>query len=95
MTTRNKSTTKAERLPVPATISQAELAQLGEGQVAYVKLMRTEDIRAAFPQAPELQPGMRMFALLAADGSPILLSDSRDAALANAWENELVTVSLH
>jgi hypothetical protein len=80
---------------VPAGISQAELAQMGEGQVAYVKLMRTEDIRAAFPQAPELQPGMRMFALLSADGSPILLSDSRDAALANAWENELTTVSLH
>jgi hypothetical protein len=76
-------------------MSQAELAQLGEGQVAYVKLMRTEDIRAAFPQAPDLQPGMRMFALLSADGSPILLSDSRDAALANAWENELTTVSLH
>jgi len=30
-----------------------------------------------------------------ADGSPILLTDSRDAAVANAWEHELQTVSLH
>jgi hypothetical protein len=95
MTTRAKSIQARNAPPVPAGMSQTELAQLGEGQVAYVKLMRTEDIRAAFPQAPELQPGMRMFALLSADGSPILLSDSKDAALANAWENELTTVSLH
>jgi hypothetical protein len=33
--------------------------------------------------------------LLGADGSPILITDSKDAALANAWEHDLVTVSLH
>jgi len=26
---------------------------------------------------------------------PIMLTDSRDAAIANAWENQLQTVSLH
>jgi hypothetical protein len=36
-----------------------------------------------------------LFALLAADGTPIMLTDSKDAAIANAWENELQTVSLH
>jgi hypothetical protein len=38
---------------------------------------------------------MRLFALLSADGSPIMLTDSRDAAIANAREHELQTVSLH
>jgi hypothetical protein len=95
MTTRSKTTAANEAvIPLPS-MSPAEFASLGEGEVAYVKLMRTEDIRAAFPQAPELQPGLRMFALLGADGSPILLSDSKDAALANAWENDLMTVSVH
>jgi len=32
---------------------------------------------------------------LSADGTPIIITDSRDAALANAWENDLETVSLH
>ncbi len=33
--------------------------------------------------------------LLGADGTPILLTDSRETALANASENQLQTVSLH
>ena len=48
-----------------------------------------------FPQAPEMRPGLTLFALLGADGSPIMLTDSKDAAITNAWENELETVSLH
>jgi len=48
-----------------------------------------------FPQAPHLAPGIRLFALHAADGTPILLTDSREAALANAWSQELEAVSVH
>ena len=33
--------------------------------------------------------------LLGADGIPILLTDSRETALANASENQLETVSVH
>ena len=35
------------------------------------------------------------FALHAADGTPIMLTDSREAAIANAWSNELQAVSVH
>jgi hypothetical protein len=48
-----------------------------------------------FPQAPVIRPGLELFALLSADGSPIMLTDSKDAAIANAWQQELETVSLH
>ena len=72
-----------------------EFAHLGGGAVAYVKSIRSEDAKRLFPQAPELRPGMKLFALLGADGTPILLTDSRDAAVANAWENDLQTVSVH
>jgi hypothetical protein len=72
-----------------------QFAQMGEGEVAYLKLMRSEEIREAFPEAPQLQPGLRLFALLSADGSPILLADTKAAALANAWEHDLRTVSVH
>ena len=35
------------------------------------------------------------FATFAADGTPIMLTDSREAAVANAWSNELQAVSVH
>jgi len=75
--------------------SPADLAALGEGEVAYVKPMSSDEIRRVFPQAPELAPGLALFALLSASGAPILLTDSRDAAVANAWAHDLETVSLH
>ena len=31
----------------------------------------------------------------AADGTPIMVTDSREAAVANAWSHELQTVSVH
>lgn len=77
------------------TFDATELAALGEGVVAYVKPMASEEVTRLFPQAPDLQPGLRLFALLSASGEPILLADSRDAAVANAWANDLMTVSLH
>jgi hypothetical protein len=77
------------------TISPEALALLGGGKIAYVKPIRSEDVPAMFPQAPQLQPGMQLFALHAADGTPIMLTDSRDAAVASAWSHELETVSVH
>ncbi|HZZ61602.1 MAG TPA: DUF1150 domain-containing protein [Roseiarcus sp.] len=76
-------------------LTPQEFAHLGDGALAYVKAIDSEDVARIFPQAPPLRPGIKLFALLGADGTPILLTDSKDAALANAMENELQTVSLH
>lgn len=76
-------------------LTEEQLASLGEGLVAYVKPIRSEDVGTLFPDVPGLQPGMQLFALLGANGKPLILTDSRDAALANAMQNELFTVSLH
>jgi hypothetical protein len=76
-------------------ISPEALAGLGDGKIAYIKAIRSEDVAALFPQAPALAPGMKLFALHAADGTPIMVTDSREAALANAWDHELETVSVH
>ena len=78
-----------------AELSAQEFAHLGDGAIAYVTTIKSEDARRLFPQAPAIRPGLRLFALLAADGSPIMLTDSKDAAIANAWEHELQTVSVH
>jgi hypothetical protein len=44
---------------------------------------------------PQIVAGQKLFALHAADGTPIMLTDSREAAIANAWSQELETVSVH
>ncbi|HZQ14164.1 MAG TPA: DUF1150 domain-containing protein [Pseudolabrys sp.] len=90
--TNGKTTEAAATHPV---ITQEALAHLGDGEIAYVKAIRSEDVAKQFPQAPQLAPGLMLFALHAADGTPIMLTDTREAAIANAWSQELEAVSVH
>jgi len=39
--------------------------------------------------------GIDLYAVLGADGTPLALTDSRNAAIANAIENDLVPLSVH
>jgi len=80
---------------VSGVLTADQFAHLGEGAIAYVRPIKSEEAQALFPQIQGLRPGLQLFALLAADGAPIMLADSKDAAVANAWENQLATVSLH
>jgi hypothetical protein len=82
-------------IPRDQMISPEALALLGGGKIAYVRAIRSEDVQKQFPQAPQLAPGTQLYALHAADGTPIMLTDSREAAVANAWSHELETVSVH
>ena len=91
----NVSKNPAEKPMVLAEMDMAGLASWGLGQMAYVKPMLSDDVSRLFPDAPEIQPGLQLFALLSASGEPILLTDNRDAAVANAWAHDLETVSLH
>jgi len=85
---------KTETAASPAITPDA-LAHLGDGRIAYVKTISSEDVKTLFPQAPQIAPGITLFSLHAADGTPIMLTDTREAAIANAWSQELETVSVH
>ena len=93
----NNMRNELNRTEAKIDISAEALAHLGDGRIAYVKTIRSEDVAAMFPQAqmPQMAPGQTLFALHAADGTPIMLTDSREAAIANAWSQELETVSVH
>ncbi len=78
-----------------ALLTSEQLASLGDGRLAYLRPIRSEDMSRLFPAAPVIQPGLQLFALLSADGTPIFVTDSRDAAVANAISQELEMVSLH
>ncbi len=60
------------------TVTQDQLAHIGEGIVAYVREMPSEELKGKFPGLPEIAAGTRLWALFAANGQPILLSDARD-----------------
>ena len=78
-----------------AILPQDAFAKLGGDQIAYLRPLRSEDVHAIFPQAPTLTPGLELWALLAANGQPIMLTDSKAAAIANAQEHDLQAVSVH
>ncbi len=60
-----------------------------------MKQILSEDVRDLFPQAPKIAPGLKLFTVHSADGTSIMPTDSREAAVANAWSNELQAVSVH
>jgi len=62
------------------TMPQDAFAALGGGQIAYLRPLRSEEVHTLFPQAPELAPGVALWALLSAAGQPIMLTDSKAAA---------------
>jgi len=76
-------------------MTSGELANLGEGSVAYLRKVSSDELRGRFPGLAEIAPGLELWALFGASGQPILLSDARDRALAGALENDLITVALH
>lgn len=82
--------TSEKNLMTPETF-----AGLGGGRIAYVRPLKSDEARGMFPSMPPIAPGLELWALLAADGSPIMLADSREAVLMNANENALETMSLH
>ena len=74
---------------------QDAFKQFGGGHIAYVRPILSDEAHSLFPQAPPLTMGVTLWALTGADGSPILLTGSRAAAVANAREHELTAFSVH
>lgn len=77
------------------SITDQEFASLGAGEVGYIRKMKSEDLTARFPALSQIAPGLDVWALFSADGTPIILSDQRAAVLAGASDNELVPVWLN
>ena len=80
---------------VNARLTQSELAHLGAGEVGYIRKMRSDEVSRCFPEAPDVDPNLDLWALFAADGTPILLTDNRSSTFYKAAEDDLKTVSLH
>lgn len=77
------------------TMTPETFAGLGGGQIAYVRPIKGVEARGLFPSLPQIADGLDLWALLAADGSPIMVADSREALVMNARENDLDAMSIH
>ena len=76
-------------------MSDEEFAELGSGQWAYIKTLTSEEAQVAFPSVEDLPAGIDLFALLAADGTPIVLTDDEDTAIGHAIGDELEIALVH
>ena len=90
----NKNETKAGRgrrikSTAPSIMSMTELAQLGGGKIAYIKVMTADEAKEMFPAVEGIPAGIDLF------GTPLALTDSRQAALGHAMGDELEIASLH
>ncbi len=75
-------------------LSEIEFASLGEGEVAYIREMSSEEARDRFPEV-KIPEGIEIFAVHGADGRAIALTDTRFAAIGSAKEQNLDVVSVH
>jgi hypothetical protein len=94
-----KSSGKSEKrkrdvLP-PPVMSMSDLAKLGGGKIAYIRVMTPDEAKAMFPAIEGLPTGINLYALHAADGTPIALTDSRQAAVGHAMGDELEVAAVH
>ena len=79
----------------PPVMSELDLARLGGGEVAYIKTLSSDQASRMFPAIQGLPKGINLFSLHAADGTPIALTDSMQAALGHAEEGDLEIAPLH
>ena len=70
-------------------MTDSEFAELGEGEWAYIKSLTAEEAQEAYPTIEELPAGILIYALHAADGSPIALTDDKGVAIEQAMGDEL------
>jgi hypothetical protein len=90
--------TRKAALPAPPhkpLMSLTELAQLGDGKVAYIKVMSHDEAKELFPAVDNLPEGIDLYSLHAADGTPLILTDSRSAAVGHAIGDELEIAAVH
>jgi len=92
----SKSTAKpVDTAAAPLVMSEIELARLGGGEVAYIKTLSPDEASEMFPMIEGLPQDGSLFSLHAADGTPIALTDTLQAAIGHAQEGELSIAALH
>ena len=76
-------------------LSEGELAQLGGGALAYIREIEGKEASRLLEGRAKVPAKARLFCLYQADGTPLSISDSHEAAMGSAFEHELLPMSVH
>jgi hypothetical protein len=76
-------------------MTEYEFAALGGGVVAYIKTLTLAEASRMFPPIEGLPKGINFFSLHAADGTPLALTDTKQAAIGYAIDDDLQIASVH
>lgn len=76
-------------------ISDIELAHLGEGTIAYVRKITSDDLVARFPGLPHIQSGIDLWAVFGANGQPMMVADEQAVAISAAVNRDLRPVCIN
>lgn len=71
------------------------LATFGAGHLGYFREFERAEALRHFPDAAELKTSEKLWALFAADGTLLLLTENRTSVFFKAMEDDLKTVTLH
>jgi hypothetical protein len=72
-----------------------DLALLGEGALGYIKEIEVQEAQRLLGDQASVAPNSKLFCLYNADGTPVSISGSKEAALGSAFEHELMAMSIH
>jgi len=81
--------------PNPITVSAEALRGLGAPKMVYIREVTVGDIQDDVEGIEDLNADDTLFAVHAADGTPMALVDEREAAFDAARENDYEPVSVH
>ena len=76
-------------------LTPQDLALLGEGDLGYIREIELTEAQRLLGGKASVSPNSRLFCLYNADGTPVSISGSREAAVGSAFEHELMPMSVH
>ena len=76
-------------------LTTQDLALLGDGDVGYIREIEVNEAQRLLGREASVSPESKLFCLYNADGTPVSISGSKEAALGSAFEHELMAMSVH
>lgn len=76
-------------------LTPQDLALLGEGDLGYIREIEVTEAQRLLGGQASVSPDSKLFCLYNADGTPVSISGSKEAALGSAFEHELMPMSVH
>ncbi len=76
-------------------MTEREFATLGGGVIAYIKPLTSDEASRMCPTVKGLPDGINLFSLHAADGRPLALTHTKQAAIGHAIDDDLQIASVH